>query len=342
MPTIDQLAPATAASDTDELISSQNGIARKVTRAQLVAGLQPQIALSNGSLLGRSSLGIGEPEQLGVGANLVLLNGTLSAAAAPFQIAGLPAGVTPASADLIPLGQGGANVAVSYAQLANGLSRVGGVDISAMSMTPSGGTTQKVSDFAAGTLAKAGGTMTGALTLAGDPGAPLQAATKQYVDGQMATSLSKGGGTLTGPLTLPTNPQTSMQAATKQYVDAQVGTALALAGGSLTGPLAAPSLSVSGAASLKGSVTAGSLSASQTGTAAGTLSSEVMLLRSGSGPSDAPILSSSLSVNHAGGGQAAYFNAAFPTVVNDAVDGNGNIVDGPANSVSGIRLDDGS
>jgi hypothetical protein len=39
MPTIDQLAPATAASNTDELIASQNGIARKLTRAQLTAGL---------------------------------------------------------------------------------------------------------------------------------------------------------------------------------------------------------------------------------------------------------------------------------------------------------------
>ena len=48
MPTIDQLAPATAASDTDEIVLSKNGIVRKATRAQLLAGVQPQLAVSPG------------------------------------------------------------------------------------------------------------------------------------------------------------------------------------------------------------------------------------------------------------------------------------------------------
>lgn len=78
MPTIDQLAAATASSDTDELMVSQNGVARKATRAQILAGLQPQIALTSGSLLGRSSAGVGSAEPVSIGANLTLSNGKLS------------------------------------------------------------------------------------------------------------------------------------------------------------------------------------------------------------------------------------------------------------------------
>ncbi len=187
MPTIDQLAPATAASDTDELIASQNGIARKLTRAQLTAGLQPQLALSAGTLLGRSSAGTGAPEQVSVGANLALNNGHLAAAAAPFQIAQLPAGTVPASGDQVAIAQNGTNVSVSYAQFSSGLSNLSGIDISSMTITPSNsGAIQKVADFAAASLLKGRGAMTGPLTLASDPTALLQAATKQYVDGQSA------------------------------------------------------------------------------------------------------------------------------------------------------------
>ena len=87
MPTIDQLAPATAASDTDELLVSQSGIARKVTRAQVLAGVQPQLAISSGTLLGRISGGTGIPEQIIIGANLTLINGGLSANATPLHLA---------------------------------------------------------------------------------------------------------------------------------------------------------------------------------------------------------------------------------------------------------------
>jgi len=74
-----------------------------------------------------------------------------------------------------------------------------------------------------------GGTMTGKITLDGDPTANLHAATKQYVD----TFLPLAGGTLTGLLTLSGDPSTALQAATKQYVD----TFLPLGGGTLTGTL---------------------------------------------------------------------------------------------------------
>ena len=60
----------------------------------------------------------------------------------------------------------------------------------------------------------AGGTLTGALVLAADPGAALGAATKQYVDGKVSAApyLPLAGGTLTGLVTLsgpPTIPRRS-------------------------------------------------------------------------------------------------------------------------------------
>jgi hypothetical protein len=116
MPTIDQLAPATAASDADELLVSQSGIARKVTRAQVLEGLQQQLAIGSGSLLGRSSAGTGVPEQISIGANLALADGVLSASATPFNVASLPAGLVPAGGDLVPLGQASQNVSLTYGQ----------------------------------------------------------------------------------------------------------------------------------------------------------------------------------------------------------------------------------
>jgi hypothetical protein len=127
MPTIDELAPATAASDTDELPVSQGGIARKLTRAQFLAGVQPQLALSAGTLIGRTSAGAGAPEAITLGANLKLDAGTLSAAAAPYLVASQPAGTVPTGADLVPLGQAGTNTAVSYAQFMAGLTGLPGI-----------------------------------------------------------------------------------------------------------------------------------------------------------------------------------------------------------------------
>ena len=85
-----------------------------------------------------------------------------------------------------------------------------------------------------------GGTLTGALVLAADPGAPLGAATKQYVDGKFAVAgngvfLPLTGGTLTGLVTLSGPPSAPLHAATKAYVDA--GAFVPLAGGTMTGDL---------------------------------------------------------------------------------------------------------
>jgi hypothetical protein len=61
MPTIDELDPALAAADTDVLPASQGGVLRRLTRAQLVAGLQPNLAVPPGALLGRAAAGTGAP-----------------------------------------------------------------------------------------------------------------------------------------------------------------------------------------------------------------------------------------------------------------------------------------
>ena len=72
-----------------------------------------------------------------------------------------------------------------------------------------------------------GGAMTGNLSLVGDPGAPMHATTKQYVDGQVAIAINASDGkvevagdTMTGFLSLSANPTANMHATPKQYVDA--------------------------------------------------------------------------------------------------------------------------
>jgi len=238
MPTINQLAPATAACDDDELLVSQAGIDRKLTRSQLLAGMQTQLAVMSGSLLGRSSPGTGGPEQITVGSNLNLHKGTLSAAASPFVITSLTGGTVPTSDDLVPLGQASANVTVTYSQFMSGLGSVPNLDASQMTIAATGGgTSTTLADFAAGVLPLTGGRLNGALTLGADPSTPLEAATKQYVDASLACALPYGGGTLSGALNLAADPTTSMQAATKQYVDRQSAIALPKSGGTMSGTL---------------------------------------------------------------------------------------------------------
>ncbi len=78
-----------------------------------------------------------------------------------------------------------------------------------------------------------GGTMTGALVLAADPSAAMQAATKQYVDAQVASASSSAaagnlplaGGTMTGAITLAGAPTVANHASTKTYVDSSVAIA---------------------------------------------------------------------------------------------------------------------
>lgn len=75
-------------------------------------------------------------------------------------------------------------------------------------------------------VARAGDTMTGYLTLNGDPTQSLHATPKRYVDTQMAaavasagTRLLRAGDTMTGLLTLSGDPTAAYHAVTKNYAD---------------------------------------------------------------------------------------------------------------------------
>ena len=190
MPTIDQLEPAQAVADTDELLASQGGTSRRVTRAQLVAGLQPQMTLAQGQFLGRASAGSGVLEPIALGPNLSLIGATLDAAAAPYFVSGLPAGATPAPADLVPIGQGGRNAAIPYAQFMAGLSSLPASNVSAFSVIPSGGSViRSVGDLAADAIAvesfgaKGDGITddTAAFVAAVTSGRPVRLASRTYV-----------------------------------------------------------------------------------------------------------------------------------------------------------------
>ena len=241
MPTIDQLAPATAAADTDEIVVSQNGTTRKVTRAQVLSGVQPALAIPAGSLLGRVTIGVGTPETIIIGSNLSLNGTTLVAAAAPFSVSLLPAGTVPTTSDNVPLSQSGTNTSITYGQFMSGLSGVSNVNASQVVVTPTGSAVSvKLADLAASMVPNAGGSMTGPLLLSGPPTTTSQATTKAYVDGQVATSLPKSGGAVSGTLSLAGDPTSPLQAATKAYVDSQVATTVPKAGGIVTGPIVLP------------------------------------------------------------------------------------------------------
>jgi hypothetical protein len=93
-----------------------------------------------------------------------------------------------------------------------------------------------------------------------DPIQPLQAATKQYVDGQIndvkidpTIFVHITGSTMTGALILSADPTSPMQAADKQYVDNTVATAtaggpfLSILGGTITGNLTVDGVTTLGA-----------------------------------------------------------------------------------------------
>ncbi|MEA2726932.1 MAG: hypothetical protein QOF70_1407 [Acetobacteraceae bacterium] len=79
MPTISQLPSANSASASDELPLSQGGTARAISVGVLLASTQPAIIVDSLSLLGRTSVGSGSPEQVDVGLGISLSGGTLIA-----------------------------------------------------------------------------------------------------------------------------------------------------------------------------------------------------------------------------------------------------------------------
>lgn len=193
MTTIPELPTATAAATNDLLPLSQGGILRSASVGQLTAGLQPALALASGQLLGRISTGTGGAEAITVGANLSLANGTLTATAAPFSVAGLAS--APAATDLVPLSQSGTNKALPYSQFQAGIAGLSGLDISQLATTPTGlSLSRHLADQMADTLPiEAFGAVgdgvtddTNALVAALSSGRPIRLASKTYiVNGQL-------------------------------------------------------------------------------------------------------------------------------------------------------------
>ena len=72
MPMISQLPHAGQVNSADELPISQAGATRSVTVGELLAGTQPVVISSSGTLLGRVSVGPGEPEPVQLGSGLAL------------------------------------------------------------------------------------------------------------------------------------------------------------------------------------------------------------------------------------------------------------------------------
>jgi len=92
MPTIPQL-PAAGAVDAADLIPvSQAGVARSAALGDVLARTQPAILISTETLLGRTSIGPGGPEEVGIGPGLQLAGATLVATGgdhAAFSLSGV-------------------------------------------------------------------------------------------------------------------------------------------------------------------------------------------------------------------------------------------------------------
>ncbi len=187
MPTISQLDLVNAAADDDMVPVSRGGRAFRASRAQMVAGLQPALAVPPGTLMGRTSPGTGAPEGIGVGANLRLANGTLSAAA-PFSVSALPAGSAPAPADLLPISQGGRDGTATYGAVMAGLGGLRGIDLSAHQVSAPGGIGRSLQDWMAeavtpeafGALGDGAADDTDALDRAVATGRPVRLAARTY------------------------------------------------------------------------------------------------------------------------------------------------------------------
>jgi hypothetical protein len=105
MPTISQLPTAQAVTASDTVPISQSGSAHSVALGTLLASTQPAIIVDRGSLLGRSSLGSGGPEQINVGDGLALNASTLQAT--PLNPASLTAATILSPTDSAIIANGG-------------------------------------------------------------------------------------------------------------------------------------------------------------------------------------------------------------------------------------------
>lgn len=79
MPTLSQLPMASAVTVTDMIPVSQAGTLRSASLGVVLQSVQPTITVDSQSLIGRTSLGSGSPEQVDVGVGLALHGSALSA-----------------------------------------------------------------------------------------------------------------------------------------------------------------------------------------------------------------------------------------------------------------------
>ena len=187
MPTIDQLESVVVASDEDMLPVSQNGISRRVSRSQLLAGTQTTLSITPG-ILGRASPGLGPPQQITIGGGLSLTDGVLSGAP-HYSAASLPISPKASSTDLVPIGQNGQDNSVSVRALLS----VPGIDVSNQVVNANLGLTRRLGEWLGDTVAvEAFGARgdgmtddTGAIDLAIASGRPVLFGPRTYrVDGQ--------------------------------------------------------------------------------------------------------------------------------------------------------------
>jgi hypothetical protein len=146
MTTIGQLPPASSVSDSDEVPIFQNGQTLSATRAMFLAGVQNALTVPQNTLLGGLGPGTTAPVPITIGANLAVSGSTLSALAAPFQISTLPTGVAPHAADIVPVGQSGANAGVTYAAFLGAMGGIAGLPGGALVATATGATVARTLD----------------------------------------------------------------------------------------------------------------------------------------------------------------------------------------------------
>ena len=151
MPTIKQLPAAAAAADDDLIAISQTGSTRRVTRSQFLSGMQPALALMQGSLLGRSTSGVGGAETVIVGDNLKLRDGVLSGTPA-FSVTALPTSSAVGNSDSVAVSQGGRDASVPVGALLAGLSTIPGIDVSGQIVRAQGGVARSLADWVADSL----------------------------------------------------------------------------------------------------------------------------------------------------------------------------------------------